>query len=380
MDENYFNRSFQARARIDKRTKNLVRRLSENDIAVIDHKDVDRVSAESLVQCKPSVVLNTMPMISGRYPSSGASLLKDAGIHLIDNLGPDFFGLVKEGDKLSVVGGAVYKNDELLMEGRELSWETIQELLEKSRQSINCELEKFAENTLKFIREEKSHVLDELEVPESGIDFRGRHALIVVRGHNYKEDFKTLRSYIKEIKPVFIAVDGGADLLLEYGYRPDVIIGDMDSVSDRALESADEIILHAYMNGMAPGMQKLDEIGINYKVFKAKATSEDLALLYAFEHGAELISAIGTHNNLEDFLDKGREGMASTFLTRLKIGSRFVDAKGVYKLFRGSVMASHLLILVFSALVTASVIILVSPQIQQFLKLVMIWISLSLGL
>jgi uncharacterized membrane-anchored protein len=374
------SRSFVGRAKIDKRTKNLVNRLSKDDIAVIDHKDIDRVSAENLISCSPLVIIDTQPMISGRYPTLGPSLLSDAGIYLIDCVGEDFLDKVGEGQELSVVGSAVYKNGELIAEGRELTGTIINHELKKANLSLGSELEKFASNTLDFIKNEKSHVFDELNVPHCSVKISGRHALIVIRGHDYREDMKALKFYIRETKPVLIAVDGGADLLLEEGYRPDVIIGDMDSVSDQALESAKEIVVHAYHNGDAPGGDRLDDLGIEYKLFNAKATSEDLAMLYAYEHGAEMITAVGTHSNLVDFLDKGREGMASTFLTRLKVGSRLVDARGVYKLHRSTVKTSYLLMLVLAALLTVTIIIIVSAPIREMLQLMFWRLSLRLGI
>lgn len=373
-------RSFKGKARLDKKTKNLVTRLQPGDIAIIDHLDVDRVCAESLVERKPAAVINANQVLSGRYPAAGASILKEASIHLIDNVDDEIFGAVREGDELTVVGTAIYKNGELLFEGREIDIKFINGQLEKARTFINKEIEKFAINTLDFIHQEKAHVLDELDVPACKTGFKGRHALIVVRGHDYKKDFKVLSSYIREVRPVFVAVDGGADLLLEYGYKPDIVVGDMDSVSDEALEKAKELVLHAYPDGRAPGGDRLENLGLEYSIFSASATSEDLALLLAYEHGAELITAIGTHSNLEDFLDKGREGMASTFLTRLKIGSKFVDARGVSKLYKGTVKTSYMVLLIMAGLATISIIILVSPPIRQVLKLAMIRLSFSLGL
>lgn len=318
-------------------------------------------------------------MLTGRYPAAGALILNEASIHLIENVAPQIFEEVKEGEEIAVVGNAVYHKGKLLCEGREIDEEHIKTQLEKANKFINKELEKFAINTLDFIYQERGHVLTELQVPHCKTNFTGRHALIVVRGHGYKEDFKTLASYIREMRPVLVAVDGGADLLLEHGFKPDIIVGDMDSVSDEALNKAYELVLHAYPDGRAPGQERLKELGLEYSIFPARATSEDLALLLAFEHGAELITAIGTHSNLEDFLDKGREGMASTFLARLKIGNRFVDAKGVSRLYRATIKTSYLLILIVSALATISIIILVAPPIRQVLKLIMLRLSLSLG-
>lgn len=373
-------RSFTGVARKDKLTKNLVKRLKENEIAIISHKDVDRVSAENLILCKPSVVINTQPMISGKYPTAGPSLLADNGIHLIDLADEKIFDVVREGSEISVVGGAIYHDSECLSEGRELTKQIIDKELIKANKLLSEELKNFASNTLEFIQKEKEHVFNELNVPKSTIDMTGRHVLIAVRGHDYKEDMKALRSYIREVKPVIIAVDGAADLIIDERLKPDVIVGDMDSVSDKALKKASEVILHAYPDGQAPGKSRLDELGIKYEIFPARATSEDLAMLFAYEHGAELITAVGTHVSMTDFLEKDRKGMASTFLTRLKIGGRLVDARGVNKLYRGTVKTSYLISLIMAAVATFIIIIMVSTQFRQIIQLTMMKISLYLGI
>jgi uncharacterized membrane-anchored protein len=190
---------------------------------------------------------------------------------------------------------------------------------------------------------------------------RDRHVLVVVRGYRYREDLRALRPYIREYRPVLLAVDGGADALLEAGYRPDVIIGDMDSVSDEALQAGAELVVHAYPDGRAPGMARLQGLGLDAARLPAPGTSEDVALLVADARGASLIAVVGTHWTLEEFLDKGRPGMASTVLTHLRVGSKLVNARGVHQLYQSRISGWALVVLAVAAAATIVVAIAYSP-------------------
>lgn len=366
-------------ARLDKKTKTLIKRLKSTDIAIIDHQDLDQVSAESLLGTRVEAVINASPFSSGRYPNTGPLLLCGAGVHLIDNVGPHIFDRVSEGDTLEIDHGRVYKNGKVVAKGEVLNLMTIKESLEAARQSIGDELEKFAVNTLDYMRRERDLILQTPDIPEINTAFTGKHALVVVRGYDYQADLQILRSYIREVKPVLIGVDGGADALLAEGFRPDVIIGDMDSVTDDTLKCGAELVVHAYPDGRAPGKVRLDRLGLNSLTFKAACTSEDLAMLLAYEKGAELIVAVGTHGHLVEFLDKGREGMASTFLVRLKVGDRLVDAKGVNQLYRASPRLSYLLVLVLAALTTVTVVILETPVVRLYISTLLVKFRLMIG-
>src|SRR5450756_2288052 len=320
-------------ARLDRRTKSLTRRLRPGDIAVIDHLDLDRVSAEALVQCRPGAVLNAARSTSGRYPNLGPAILSEAGIPLIDDLGPGIMS-VADGRRLVVDGGTVRDGETVVAEGVRQTAETIEAATIEARGGLSDQLESFAANTMDYLRRERALLLDGVGVPEVRTPIGGRHALIVVRGYHYKEDLRTLRPYVKEYRPVLIGVDGGADAILEAGWKPHVIVGDMDSVSDKALLCGAEIIVHAYRDGRAPGLERVERLDVPHVIFPATGTSEDVAMLLADDKDAELIVAVGTHATLVEFLDKGRSGMASTFLTRLRVGAKLVDAKGVSRLYQ----------------------------------------------
>ncbi|WP_407318120.1 putative cytokinetic ring protein SteA [Isoptericola halotolerans] len=320
-------------ARIGARTKDLTKRLSAGDVAVIDHADIDRVAAEALVAARPSAVLNAAPSTTGRYPNAGPGILLEAGIVLVDGLGPEVMD-IPEGARVRIDEATVLFDGKVWSTGTRQTPETVETALAEARDGLSDEIERFAENTMTYLRRERDLLLDGVGVPDVRTRFAGRHVLIVVRGYHYREDLAMLRSYIQENRPVLVGVDGGADAILDGGWRPDMIVGDMDSVSDKALACGAEIVVHAYRTGDAPGLERVRALGVDPVVFPATGTSEDIAMLLADDKDAELIVAVGTHATLVEFLDKGRAGMASTFLTRLRVGGKLVDAKGVSRLYR----------------------------------------------
>ena len=349
-------------ARLDRRTKNLTKRLRPGDIAVIDHVDLDRVAAEALVACGVAAVVNVAPSVSGRYPNLGPEVLLSAGIPVIDDVGPDVFGQIREGDQVRVHDDTVYAADgTVVAKGQGQDAESLASAMAEARAGLALQLEAFASNTMEYLRRERELLLDGVGVPDIRTVLDGRHALVVVRGYDYRQDLAPLRPYIREYRPVLIGVDGGADALREFGLQPDIIVGDMDSVSDDTLRCGAEIVVHAYRDGSAPGLARVQELGIEPVVFPAAGTSEDVALLLADDKGASLIVAVGTHATLVEFLDKGRAGMASTFLTRLRVGGKLVDAKGVSRLYRSRIRLSTLLLLVLATAVAFVVAFIVTP-------------------
>ncbi|MEV0399301.1 putative cytokinetic ring protein SteA [Actinoallomurus sp. NPDC050550] len=360
-------------ARLDGKTKKLTKRLQPGDIAIIDHVDLDRVSAEALATCQVAAVVNVARSISGRYPNLGPRILVEAGIPLIDDVGPDVFTKVHEGDVVRIDGETVYLGEQVAAKGIRQTEESVEAAMTEARAELPAQLEAFAANTMEFLKRERDLLLDGVGVPDIKTDLDGRHVLIVVRGYHYREDIATLRPYIREYRPVLIGVDGGADALMEAGYRPDMIVGDMDSVSDEALTSGAELVVHAYRDGRAPGLNRVHDLGREGVVFPAAGTSEDIAMLLADDKGATLIVAVGTHATLVEFLDKGRAGMSSTFLTRLRVGSKLVDAKGVSRLYRSRIKLSSLLMLIAATLVAMVAAIVSSPAGDAFEPIVADW-------
>jgi uncharacterized membrane-anchored protein len=335
---------------------------------VIDHEDLDRVSAEGLVAAGVSAVVNASPSITGRYPNLGPLVLVEAGIPLVDEVGNLLMDKVRDGDRLHVEGDRVMSDGQLVGVGVRQSRERVLEAMGEARTRLAGQFDAFARNTLEYMQRERDLLFGGEGMPDLRHDMRGRHVLVVVRGTNYREDLAALNAYVRDVKPVLVGVDGGADALLEQGYTPHVIVGDMDSVSERALRCGAEIVLHAYPGGEAPGRERLDHLGLDFAVVEASGTSEDVAYLLAHEKGADLIVAVGSHGNLREFLDKGRRGMASTFLVRLRVGEILVDAKGVSRMYRGSIRGRDVALLVGAALFAMVAVAAVSEPLQLFFR------------
>ncbi|AOP54106.1 MAG: putative cytokinetic ring protein SteA [Brevibacterium aurantiacum] len=363
-------RSGPAPARLDRRTKDLTKRLSAGDIAVIKHGDIDRISAEALVACKPAAVINADKSISGRYPNLGPGIIVDAGIPLLDATGPEIFDLVDENAQIRISDDTVFLDEKEIATGIVQTSETIAEDMHAAEAGMNSVLVDFVDNTIEYIRKDSDLLSAELVVPEVATKFEGRHVLIVVRGYHYKEDLAILGSYIREYRPLLVGVDGGADAIIEAGYKPDMIVGDMDSVSDTALTSGAEIVVHAYRDGNAPGTERVHSLGVDCVAFAASGTSEDIAMLLADDKGADLIVAVGTHDTVMEFLDKGRKGMASTFITRLRVGSKLIDAKGVSLLYRQRISSLQLSVLIIAGLVALGVALFATAAGQTLIGLI----------
>jgi uncharacterized membrane-anchored protein len=361
-------------ARVDRRTKDLVKRLKPGEIAIINHRDLDRVAGEGLAGSQVAAVVNASESISGRYPNGGPRRVAEAGILLLDAVGPDVMDLVRDGQTVTIADGVLSVDGTEICRGEVLGPDDVDERMELARDSIGNELESFAVNTLEYIEKEARLLFEPIVIPEIRTRFAGRHVLIVVRGHDYKEDLRALRPYIVEYHPVLVGVDGGADALLDMKFTPDMIIGDFDSLSERAWNCGAELVHHVHPDGRAPGREELQEQGLPYQEFIIEGTSEDAAMMLAYECRAELIVAVGTHATMVEFLDKGRAGMSSTFLTRLRLGPMLIDAKGVSQLYRGRVRRRDILLLVAAAIVVILAVALVSDSLQLLLRTV--WLDL----
>lgn len=363
---------------MDARTKRLVQRAQPGDIAVIDHEDLDRVSAEALIGAGVAGVVNAARSISGRYPNLGPLTLIEAGVPLIDCVGPLLLRKVHEGEAVRLEGDRLLAGERLLGVGIGQSEASIREAMARAQLGLADRFESFAANTVDFMQRERDLLFGGSGLPAIDLELVGRPVLVVVRGYNYKEDLAVLGPYIRDVRPVLVGVDGGADALIEAGYSPDLIVGDMDSVSDAALLLATgrsrrfprrrptELVLHAYQDGHAPGRVRLEALGVPYKVVEAAGTSEDLAFLLAHEKGAETIVSVGSHGNLREFLDKGREGMASTFLVRLRVGEILMDAKGVSRVYSPRIRTRDSLLLVGAAIAVIAAVIVVSPPLRLY--------------
>jgi uncharacterized membrane-anchored protein len=377
-------RALSGEVRLGRRTKLLVRHLQRGDIALIDHLNIDRVSAEELIAAGVLAVLNCRASSSGSYPNLGPQLLVEAGIQLVDLPDDSLFERLRERERIIVRGGEVLRSGgELLARGEVLDLARVRAETDARRREVGEALERFAHNTIEHMREERELLAGRIELPLFATDFRDRSALVVVRGVGCRRDLRTLRPFIRDMRPVLVAVDGGAEALLESGLCPDMIVGDMDSAGESALRAAvqggAELVVHSYADGRAPGRARLEELELPFKLVPAPGTSQDVAMLIPAEKGARLIVSVGSQFNLVEFLDRNREGMSSTFLTRLRIGEILVDAKGVSRLYRPRPGITPLLLVIAAGIIAIVAIIAMTPPLRDLADLLWLKIQLLFG-
>ncbi len=386
-EERASGRTVAGPVRPGRRTKLLVKKLIRGDIALVDHLDIDRVSAEELVLAGTVAVLNCKASSSGTYPNLGPQLLVEAGIVLVDLPDDLLFKQVSDGDPLVVRtvpageeggyhGAEVLRRGVVLARGEVLDLERVCADTEARRAEIGEALERFAHNTIEHMREERELLAGRIALPRFATDFRDRSTLVVVRGVGHQRDLRALKPFIRDMRPVIVAVDGGADALLEEGLTPSMIVGDMDSAGEAALRCGAELVVHSYPDGTAPGRHRLEELGLPFKLVPAPGTSQDVAMLIAAEKGARLIVSVGSQFNLVEFLDRNRKGMSSTFLTRLRIGEILVDAKGVRHLYQPRPGLTPLLVVIAAGLIAMIAVVGLTPALRDVVEL--LWLKLKL--
>jgi uncharacterized membrane-anchored protein len=347
--------------RIDKRTRNLRGRLQRGDIAVIDHVDLDQAAAELLVESGVSVVLNIAPSISGRYPNLGPAHLLDAGVELVDYVDPELFTIVVDGEVIRVDGDDIYRDGQLVASGVRQTKESVDAAFEAAKDGIATQIAAFSANAVEHLRSERELLTDGEGIPAIRTRLAGRHALVVSKAFGYRRELAAIRGYIKDNAPVLIGVDAGADALLAAGYKPDLIVADIDSVSDRALRCGAEVVAHAGRTGHVRGADRLDHLGVTHETFVAGCTPHDAALLLAYYAKSDLIVTVGSHSSLIEFFDRGRSAMASEFLTRLVVSGRLVHATAVGALYRRRIRAWWVLLFLVVSIAAVASAILTTP-------------------
>lgn len=339
-------------ARIDKDAKRLVNRVDHGAIVILDQIDLDRVTADALVEAEVAAVINVSQSITGRYPNLGPEVLVASNIVLIDNVGPEVFERLKDGTKVRLNEGKLYIGDRVVARGTELSESDIADLMLDAKSGLVDHLEAFSGNTIEFIRSESPLLIDGVGVPKVNVNLEHRHVVIVAEGSDRGADLKSLKPFIKEYQPVLIGVGAGADTLIKAGYRPALIVGDPDDMKVDTLKCGAEVVLPADPDGHAPGLERIQDLGIGATTFPAAGSAGDLALLLADFHGADLIVTAGFSGSLNDFFDRDlRDQIPSRFLTRLKVGAKLVDAKAVATLYRSRVSGTLIAMLMIAALV-----------------------------
>jgi uncharacterized membrane-anchored protein len=348
-------------ARVDRDVDRLLRRVGPGDIVVLDVLDLDRITADALIEADVAGVVNASPSISGRYPNLGPEVLVANGVTLIDEAGPEVFKKVKDGARVRLHDGGVYSGDRRLVLGTERGHEDIHESMHEAKSGLVAHLEAFAGNTIEFIRSESPLLVDGIGIPDIDVDVNRRHVVVVAEEPCAADDVKALKPFIKEYQPVLIGVGTGADVLRNAGYRPALIVGDPEKISAEVLKCGAQVVLPADADGHAPGLERIQDLGVGAMTFPAAGSAVDLALLLADHHGASLIVTAGHTATIEEFFDRSRaQSNPSTFLTRLKVGRKLVDAKAVATLYRNRISGGAIALLVLAMLVAIIVALWVS--------------------
>jgi uncharacterized membrane-anchored protein len=344
-------------ARLDRRVDRLLKRAHPGDVLVVDIADLDRSTADAFVRAKVGVVVNAQPSISGRYPNLGPEVLIANGVHLVDGVGSEIFSDLKEGTRVRLDGETLYVGEQELARGIRQDSESVAASMAKAKEGLSAQLEAFAASTQQHMQRERELLLNGVGLPELRTAFDGRHVLLVARDYDFKADLRSLKHYIHEFRPVLVGVDGGADVLRDAGYRPELVVGDVDAMSDAVLREAAEVVAHADRDGRVIGLARVQDLRIEPTIFPTAGTSEDAAMLLADAGGAKLIVTVGMRATLEEFLDAGKGGIASTVLTRLKLGGRLVDSKAAAQLYQTRVSGASLILLALAALLAIAVVL-----------------------
>jgi uncharacterized membrane-anchored protein len=348
-------------ARVDRDIDRLLRRVCPGDIVVLDVLDLDRITADALVDAEIAAVVNASPSVSGRYPNLGPEVLVANGVTLIDETGPEVFKKIRDGAKVRLYNGGVYSGDRRLIRGTERTDQEIADLMQEAKTGLVAHLEAFAGNTIEFIRSESPLLIDGIGIPDVDVELRRRHVVVVADEDHAADDLKRLKPFIKEYQPVLIGVGTGAEVLRKAGYRPQLIVGDPSELSTEVLKSGAQVVLPADADGHAPGLERIQDLGVGAMTFPAAGSATDLALLLADHHGAALLVTAGHSANIETFFDRARQhSNPSTFLTRLRVGEKVVDAKAVATLYHNRISGGAIALLILTMLITVIVALWVS--------------------
>ena len=355
-------------ARIHRRTASLLGRLHPGDVAVIDHLDMDRDTAQALIDAGVVAVVNAGPMVSGRFPNLGPERLVEAGVVVVDNAGTEIFDRLRDGAPVRIDAGVVHAGDTLVAPAREVTADIVRTEMGRARSGLTAQLESFTHHSTEFLRREQDLLLHGQGVPRTSTDMAGRPVVVVVRSHGWEEELRGIRPFVREQRPVLVGVDRGADALADAGHRPDVVVvtaGD-ELPSAAVLRKARDVVVLVERGAQRSATEQLERLGIRPLRFETTATTEDAALLLASAREASLIVGVGMHATLDEFLDRRSAGLASTFLTRLKLGPDLVDAAAVPRLYDGAVRPRHLLGALLAGLVAVAAAVSVTPVGQQW--------------
>jgi uncharacterized membrane-anchored protein len=362
-------------ARVDRRTKSLARRIAPGEIAVVDHVDLDRASAVALAEAGVAAVVNAAPSISGRYPNLGPRHLVEAGITLVDDVGGRLITAVHDGDLIRVDGATVYVDDDVVGEGTVQDRRSVERAMQSARKGIGTQLEAVTADLAEHLRHESPALVEGTGVPMLATPMRARQVLVVTKAFDYRRDLALVKRYIKDVRPVLVGVDAGADALLAAGHRPHIIVCDGEDISDAALRCGAEVVVKAGSDGRVVQGDRIERLGVRQLTFRTASATTDAALLIARANQAALVVTAGMPGSLEELLDTGRAGTASALVTQAALAPRLVDAKAVAELYRNRVHGFLVLLLLLLAIAAVAASIATTPVGQDWADQVRDWLT-----
>jgi uncharacterized membrane-anchored protein len=349
-------------ARVARRAAAAARRAKPGDIAVLEHQDLDGTSAQLLVDAGVAAVVNAAPSISGRYPNRGPQVLVEAGIPLLDHVGPEVFARLDDGEKLRLDGETLFRGEEVVATGHLMTPSSVDAAMGAARGRLGAQLEAFAHATTEHLRRERDLLLDGSGAPALRTRIEGRPVVVVARARGVEAELKRLGSWLKANRPVLVAVDEAADAVLAMGLRPDLVVGDPRLVSDDVLDCGAEIVVRADRDGSAPGLHRAEQAGVEPVVFATSGSDDDAALLLVDAQAPALVVGVGWHPSLAALVDSGRAVMPSAFLTRLRLGDRFVDSATVLAVHRRPARTWPLWLLCLVLLAALAAVVALAPD------------------
>lgn len=344
-------------------------KLGEGDIVFVDSPDMQRRLAEQIISHRPAAVVNLAPYSTGTLPTFGPHLLLDAGVPLFEAAGTEMRAKIRDGKKVTVSStGQITVGRKVAGQAQPVSRSEVDATFAQAQRGLVENMEAYFGNTIEFIHSEAALLIDGVGAPELGDVMADRKVVVVSPAPDTRQRLTELKNFMQEYTPVVIGVGSAADTLADMGYAPDIIVGDPTDVAAENLRSDARVILPADPDGYAPGLERIQDLGVGAMTFPAATDSPtDLAILLATFHDAEMIVTVGQPVELDRiFADSATTaGTPATepaaLLARLKAGRKIVDSSVITNLYAvesGAGVAWAWAIL--GVLVAAAVVILIA--------------------
>lgn len=343
-------------ARLPRRNESLPRRMSHRDIVFVGLESLSSEDARAIVDADVAHVVAVRGE-AARAPRAAYRVLAAAGVPVLDDIPAESIARLEDGNKVRIDGASLYLGERELATGTVATAST---LLDRNASAetamVDSALGHYADS-VEFLQVENSLLLDGEGVPELDVKMKDRHVLVVTGGANSAAELDDLKPFIREYRPVVIAVDEGANLCQKARLRPDIVVGNAEIMTDEVLRAAGEIVLPADRDGRCAHIQRVTDLEVGAVTFPAMAPARDLAVLLAHHGGAAMIVTTGESQALAD--KYAAQGMApSSSVVNMLVGDKLVGAAACASLYRsrGGMLALAMLVLVVLAVVAAALI------------------------